>query len=78
MRNRLRPALEEYAVNFQFLLSYRDPPSVPSRTRMYELLADDARRTRLGAAGREHVRAHHDVAEQGRAHAELYARLASR
>lgn len=42
------------------------------------LLADDARRTRLGAAGREHVRAHHDVAEQGRAHAELYARLASR
>jgi glycosyltransferase involved in cell wall biosynthesis len=39
------------------------------------LLADDARRTRLGAAGREHVRTHHDVAEQGRAHAELYARL---
>ena len=40
------------------------------------LLADDARRARLGAAGREHVRAHHDVAEQGRAHAALYARLA--
>jgi glycosyltransferase involved in cell wall biosynthesis len=40
------------------------------------LLADDALRARLGGAGREHVRSNHDVADQGRAHAALYARLA--
>jgi glycosyltransferase involved in cell wall biosynthesis len=40
------------------------------------LLADGPRRTRLAAAGQAHVREAHDVAEQGRAHAALYARLA--
>jgi glycosyltransferase involved in cell wall biosynthesis len=40
------------------------------------LLRDDERRRSLAAAGREHVRVHHGVDDQGRAHAALYARLA--
>lgn len=40
-----------------------------------ELLRDDEGRAGLGAAGQAHVRAAHDVRDQGLAHAELYARL---
>jgi hypothetical protein len=40
---RLHAALGDYAVRSRFALSYRDPPSVPPQTRLYELRASDAR-----------------------------------
>jgi glycosyltransferase involved in cell wall biosynthesis len=43
-----------------------------------QLLADSALRRRLGAAGRERVRARFDLAELQRAHLELYARELAR